>query len=153
MEIAFKKMKSNKASGPDDIPIEAWKYLGKKGVAWLIRLFSKILLTRNMLDEWRKSILLPIHKNKGDVQNCNNYRGIKLMCHILKVWERAMERQLQDIIKVSENQFGFMPDKSTMEVIYLLKRVIEKYREKKRDIHMVFIDLKKVYDRVPQDII
>ena len=92
MEIALKKMKSNKALGPDDILIEAWKCLGKKGVAWLTRLFSKILLTRNMPDEWRKSILVPIYKNKGDVQNCNNYRGIKLMCQIMKVWERVMER-------------------------------------------------------------
>ena len=28
VEIALKKMKSNKALGPDDIPIEAWKCLG-----------------------------------------------------------------------------------------------------------------------------
>ncbi|GMP25038.1 hypothetical protein CsSME_00002089 [Camellia sinensis var. sinensis] len=149
VEIALKKMKSKKALGPDDIPIEAWKCLGKKGVAWLTRLFSKILLTRNMPDEWMKSILVPIYKNKGDVQNCNNYRGIKLMCHIMKVWERVMERRLRDITKVSENQFGFMPGRSTMEAIYLLRRVIEKYKEKKRDIHMVFIDLEKAYDRVP----
>ncbi|GMP83986.1 hypothetical protein CsSME_00037701 [Camellia sinensis var. sinensis] len=40
-----------------------------------------------------------------------------------------------------------------MEAIYFLRRVIEKYREKKRDIHMVFIDLEKSYDRVSRDII
>ncbi|KAF5950988.1 hypothetical protein HYC85_012981 [Camellia sinensis] len=33
VEIALKKMKSNKALGPDDIPIEAWKYLGKNGLS------------------------------------------------------------------------------------------------------------------------
>ncbi|GMQ01954.1 hypothetical protein CsSME_00048401 [Camellia sinensis var. sinensis] len=146
-------MKSNKALGPDDIPIEAWKCLGKKGVGWLTRLFSKILLTRNMPDEWRKSILVSIYKNKGDVQNCNNNRGIKLMCHIMKVWERVMERRLRDITEVSENQFGFMSGRSIMEAIYLLRRVIEKYKEKKRDIHIVFIDLEKAYDRVSRDII
>ncbi|GMQ10051.1 hypothetical protein CsSME_00053205 [Camellia sinensis var. sinensis] len=40
-----------------------------------------------------------------------------------------------------------------MEEIYLLRRVIEKYREKKRGIHIVFIDLEKTYDKVPRDII
>ena len=70
------------------------------------------------------------------------------MCHTMKVWERVMEHRLREITEVSENQFGFMPSRSTMEAIYLLRRVIEKYREKKRNIHMVFIDLKKAYDRV-----
>ncbi|GMQ09840.1 hypothetical protein CsSME_00053081 [Camellia sinensis var. sinensis] len=35
VEIVLKTMKSNKALGPDNIPIEAWKCLGKKRVAWL----------------------------------------------------------------------------------------------------------------------
>ena len=40
MEITLKKMKSNKALGTDDITIEAWKCLGKKGVAWLTGLLG-----------------------------------------------------------------------------------------------------------------
>ena len=42
-----------------------------------------------------------------------------------------------------EKQFGFMPGRSTMEAIYLLRRLVEKYREKKKDFHIVFIDLEK----------
>jgi hypothetical protein len=30
--------------------------------------------------------------------------------------------------------------------------VIERYRERKKDLHMVFIDLKKVYDKIPRNI-
>ncbi|GMP66791.1 hypothetical protein CsSME_00027000 [Camellia sinensis var. sinensis] len=69
VKFALKKMKLNKVLGPDDIPNEALKYLDKKGVVWLIMLFSKILLTRKMPEGWRKSILVSIYKNKGDVQN------------------------------------------------------------------------------------
>ena len=43
--------------------------------------------------------------------------------------------------------------RSTMATIYLLRRVIEKYREKKREIRLIFIDHEKTYDRVSRNII
>ena len=45
------KMKTGKATGLDEIPIEVWKCLGKVGLFWLTKLFKKILRTRKMLDE------------------------------------------------------------------------------------------------------
>ena len=150
---ALSRMKLGKSLGPDNLPIEVWKCMGDKGVVWLTKLFNKIILTRKMPDEWRKSILIPIYKNKGDIQNCNNYRGIKLMSHTMKLWERVIEHRLRMLTTVSENQFGFMPGRSTMEAIYLLRRLTEKYREKKKDLHMIFIDLEKAYDKIPRDII
>ena len=102
-----------------------------------------------MLNSWKHIIVVPISKNKGDIQNCSNYKGIKLMSHTMKLWERVMKRRLRSLTIVSENQFGFMPGRSTAKAIFLLRQVIERYREERKSLHMAFIDLEKAYDRIP----
>jgi len=46
-----------------------------------------------------------------------------------------------------------MPGRSTMEAIFLIRQVKERYREEKKDLHMVFIDLEKSYDKLPRKVL
>jgi hypothetical protein len=62
---ALKRMKGSKAMGPDGIPIEIWRSLGDIAIVWLTKLFNLIFRSNKMFDEWRRSILVPIFKNKG----------------------------------------------------------------------------------------
>ncbi|GJY71592.1 hypothetical protein Tco_0475295 [Tanacetum coccineum] len=85
-------MGRNKAVGPDQIPIEAWRSLGNEGIMWLSSLFNKIFTSAEMPEEWRLSEVIPIFQNKGDA-------------------------------------------------------------ERQRDLHLAFLDLEKVYDSVPRELI
>ncbi|KAK3533904.1 hypothetical protein QTP70_034899 [Hemibagrus guttatus] len=148
---ALKRMKSGKAVGPDDIPVEVWKCLGEAAVEFLTSLFNRVLESERMPEEWRRSVLVPIFKNKGDVQSCSNYRGIKLMSHTMKVWERVVEARLRKVVEICELEYGFMPRKSTTDAIFALRILMEKYRDGQRELHCVFVDLEKAYDRVPRE--
>ncbi|KAK3566081.1 hypothetical protein QTP86_025534, partial [Hemibagrus guttatus] len=56
---ALKRVKSGKAVGPDDIPVEVWKCLGEAAVEFLTSLFNRVLESERMPEEWR-SVLVPI---------------------------------------------------------------------------------------------
>ena len=79
------KIKNAKTLGLDTIPIKVLKGVGKTGVMWLTKQFNKIVATKRMPNDWRKSILIPIYKNKEDIQNYINYKGIKLMSRTIKL--------------------------------------------------------------------
>ncbi|XP_051780043.1 uncharacterized protein LOC127526921 [Erpetoichthys calabaricus] len=151
VRTATKRMKNGKVVGPDDIPVEAWRCLGEMAVEFLTRLFNGILESERMPEEWRRSVLVPIFKNKEDVQDCSNYRGIKLMSHSMKLWERVVEAKLRSEVMISEQQYGFMPRKSTTDAMFALRMLMEKFREGQKWLYCVFVDLEKAYDRVPRE--
>ena len=57
-ETALNGMKYGKAVGADEIPAEAWKYMGNFGIKMLCKLFNLIMNTEQMQSAWRQSTAL-----------------------------------------------------------------------------------------------
>ena len=93
-----------------------------------------------------------IIKGKGDAMSCGAYRGVKLRKHAMKIVEKVLERRLQCMVKVDEMQFGFMPRKGTIDAVFILRR-LQEYLDKGKKLYMCFVDLEKVFDRVPRKVI
>ena len=148
---AVRRMKKGKTAGPDELPVEVWKCMGEMRIEFLTILFNRLLMDKRMPEEWRRSVLIPIYKNKGDAQCCGNYRKIKLMSHTMKAWERIIESRSRDRVEISKKQYRFMPGKGTTDAMFALRMLMKKYREGQRDLHCIFVDLEKAYGRVPRE--
>ena len=44
-----------------------------------------------------------------------------------------------------------MPGKGTIDAMFALRMLMEKYREGQRELHYVFVNLEKAYNRVPRE--
>ena len=62
-----------------------------------------------------------------------------------------MEQRLGQKIKISENQFGFMHLRSTREAIFSPRQLMKKSWDNAKNLHMTFINLEKIYDKVTRD--
>jgi len=68
-------IKSHKSPGIDEIPVELIKAGGGTICGEIHKLITSISKKEKLPEEWKESIIVPIHK-KGDETDCNNYRGI-----------------------------------------------------------------------------
>ena len=125
---AIQSMKSGKATGTSEVSVEMIVASGKIGVKVMMELCQRVLDGIGMPDEWKTSVIVPIFKGKSDVMSCGSYRGVKLLEHAMKIVGRVLERRIRALVNLNEMQFGFMPGKGTVDAIFIVKRMQEKYQ-------------------------
>lgn len=100
-------------------------------------MFIKILKTKKMPDERKRSTIVPLYTSKGDTQIYKKYRGIKLINPTIKLWERMIDHILRHDAMTSKTQLGFTQwiiRISTMELSFLIEVNGEVEREEKASI-------------------
>ena len=73
---------------------------------------------------------------------CGSYRAIKLLEHRMKVLERVLERRLRMKVNIDGMQFGFMSGKGTVDAIFIVRQLQEKFMEKRKYLFYAFVDLR-----------
>ena len=153
VKAAMKKMKSGKAAGLSGVVAEMLIAGGEDSVSWLTILFNRIICEGKIPDDWKKSWMVTVYKGKGDSLECGSYRGIKLLDHAMKLFERVIEEKVRSRVCFDDMQFGFSKGKGTTDAIFIVRQLQERYLCKKKELWMAFVDLEKAFDRVPSEIL
>ena len=78
LKFAIKQLKSGKAAGDDGISAEALKYLPECMLDKLLNICNEVYDGAPPPDDWKNGVIVPLPK-KGNLSDCNNWRGITLL--------------------------------------------------------------------------
>ena len=131
--------------------VEMLKEGGVTVLEWLVSVFSFMLSIVPM--DWVIACMVPLHKGKGDVHECSNFRGISLLSVVGKEYGRILINRIRDKTEnvIAEVQSGFRRGRGCTFQIFIVRQIYEKYLGKDKDVYFAFLDLEKACDRGDRD--
>ena len=113
------------------------------------------ILINNVLDsgcfpsQWTEGIIVPLHK-KGPEDDPKNYRGITLISCLGKLFSSVINQRIINWSNPNEistdAQFGFKAGHSTIDAIFVLRKLIQRSFKNKKRLYCAFKDLQRAFD-------
>ena len=149
-----------KAPGADSLTVELLKVDDPTREKVVLRHFHAILVRvwrKEAIPQEYKDATVKMRYKTSNRYDCNNFRGISLVSHAGKVLLKIVANRLSDVCEAQqilpEEQCGFRPTRSTIDILFVVRRLQELGRPRKIPLFMRFVDLQKAYDTVDRDLL
>jgi hypothetical protein len=140
----------NSAPGPDGIPFNILKEFRSLSSHYLLALVNRLFLNGYIPTQMKACLQVALPKSQpGD------FRPITLMNCILKLFEKMLYNRIEPIIDsvLPKEQFGFRKYRSSSDQAAHLIMDLQSTRTKKHACGIVFVDIKKAFDRIDREIL
>ena len=146
-EKAIHRLKNGKSPGIHGISAELLKCSEKDAVKQFHLLINAIWKEQCVPEDWKKSLIVKVPK-KGDLTQCDNYRGISLLSVPSKILCRVLIDRLKSGVNemISQEQAGFRSGRGTSEQIFALRNILEQFHEWQAPVYINFVDFSKAFD-------
>eukprot|EP00760_Papus_ankaliazontas_P036861 PhM_4_TR8398/c3_g1_i3/m.62670 len=136
LDRAARTMANNKSTGIDNIPNEL---LTLPALRDLVLKALNDMLEHGISADLKTSAIVPLPK-KGDLSDTNNWRGICLMPHITKLFDKLLLHRIRDAIDESLEctQNGFRPGRGTAQHAAAFRLLVERAQATKAPMHGCF---------------
>ena len=148
---AISRLKRGKAGGESGILSELVLDGGQALHSKLKDLMFLVWESEKVPSDWCNAVIVPIPK-KGDILECDNWRGISMLEVVGKILARVIQDRLQEVVEeeVLESQCGFRKGRGCVYMIIVVRQLAEKVVEHCTKRFILFIDFQKAYDSVPR---
>ena len=147
------KMKSGKATGPDEIPVEQYK-ASPAAVYELHDVLQEIWTTEEIPDEFTLADMQMLYKKKSK-DDRKNYRALGLLNHCYKVFAMVLLMRMLPFIepRISDMQAGFRKDRGCRDNIFILtstiQHLLDQSSETARSLGIItYIDFTAAFDSI-----
>ncbi|KAF2355896.1 Reverse transcriptase domain [Trinorchestia longiramus] len=107
------------------------------------------IATNKFPDQWKYSIIKPLHK-AGDINTTSNYRPISLLSVLSKILEKVISNQLYTHLDKSnllhQNQYAYRKHTSTQDALLNSTEKIYRDMDKKNVTLLLLLDLSTPFD-------
>ena len=157
VDLVLQSLNTASAPGSDRLTYGFWKSVDPRGKL-LARLFEICRSSRRIPERWRSSrVTLIVKDAKGDLGDVSNWRPISICRTIYKIYTAVLARRLQrwavDCGAISPEQKGFLPMEGTFEHVFMLDAAFEDAKSNKRDLYVVWLDLKNAFGSIDHECI
>ena len=87
--------------------------------------------------------------------DCINYRGISLLSTSYKILSNILLPRMTPYANeiIGEYQCGFRRNRSTVEHIFSIRRILEKKWEYNNEVYQLFIDFENAFDSIKKRVL
>ena len=150
LELAFRKVACNKATGPDGIPGEVCHFAPEKCAQATFASMWKLILFGHEPLMHKGGLLVQAYKGKGVTTSCSSYRSLLISSHMGKSIHRTL-RSAQASTFESFLQAQQIGGRRAMPVTYgvhLARAYLRQAKAQGRSCAIAFLDLKEAFYRI-----
>uniref|UniRef100_A0A7I4YM96 Reverse transcriptase domain-containing protein n=1 Tax=Haemonchus contortus TaxID=6289 RepID=A0A7I4YM96_HAECO len=146
---AIRSMKKGTAPGLDNIPADLLRSGSTALHTLLAEHFNHYIRLKRIPQQWKESKTVLLFK-KGQREDISNYRPISLLSVVYKSFTKVLLNRVERILDNYQpvEQTGFRKNFSCMDNIHAVCQLIERSREYRLPLALLFVDYKKAFDSV-----
>lgn len=140
----------NSSPGPDGIPYNVLRALGLVSKHVLCKLLNCLFEDGTIPESMKHCLQVALPKSQA-----GDFRPITLMNAVIKLYEKVLYNRILEFIDplLPESQYGFRKKTSSYDQAARLVTNIEASRFHKQCVVVLFIDIKKAFDRVNREVL